>query len=92
MVSNPVSTIRLYLLRFLYLLNFALLGFDVWPAILTRSASWEPIEGVAYSFWGALSLLSALGLRYPLRMLPLLFTQLVYKAIWLLSIGVPRWA
>jgi len=87
-----VSMLRLYLLRLLYLLNFALLGLDVWPEILTRAESWEPLEGVAFAFWGALSVLSALGLRYPLRMLPLLLLQLVYKGIWLTTLAAPRWS
>jgi len=87
-----VSTLRLYLLRCVFLLNFALLGVDVWPAIFSRAASWEPLEGVAFAFWGALSLVSVLGLRYPLKMLPLLLLQFAYKAIWWLAIGVPRWS
>lgn len=91
-MSGSISTFRIYLLRFLYLLNFVLLGVDVWPAIFTRATSWEPLEGVAFSFWGALSVLSAAGLRYPLKMLPLLLLQLAYKCIWLMAIAVPRWS
>jgi hypothetical protein len=72
-----------------YLLNFALLGSDVWPSIVFHQKVWEPVPGVAYSFWGALSALSVLGIRYPLAMLPLLFMQLVYKAVWLLAVARP---
>ena len=49
------------------------------------------MKGVAFSFWAALSTLSALGLRYPLKMLPLLLMQLLYKLIWLLAIALPMW-
>lgn len=45
--------------------------------------------GVAFSFWAALAGLSALGIRYPLAMLPVIFTQLFYKAFWLLAVFVP---
>lgn len=91
-MSREVSTIRLYLMRVLYLLNFAMLGFDVWPAIIRHGSSWDPVKGVAFSFWGALSAVSVLGLRYPLGMLPLLLLQLAYKSIWLLAVALPQWS
>ena len=88
-MSESVSLVRLYVLRLMYLLNFVLLGQDVWPAIIFHAKVWDPVPGVAYSFWGALSALSALGIRYPLAMLPLLFIQLVYKAVWLAAVARP---
>jgi len=39
-MSEEVSTLRLYLLRLLYLLNFALLGLDVWPALINHPGEW----------------------------------------------------
>jgi hypothetical protein len=91
-MSNDVSTFRLYLMRLLYLLNFVLLGLDVWPAIVTHKGAWDPLHGVALSFWAALSALSVLGLRYPLKMLPLLLLQFFYKAVWLLAVALPMWS
>jgi hypothetical protein len=44
---------------------------------------------VGFSFWAALAVLSALGIRYPLAMLPLLFMQLFYKAFWLMAVCLP---
>jgi hypothetical protein len=41
------------------------------------------------SFWAALVTLSGLGLRYPLKMLPLLFMQLFYKSVWLIAVAFP---
>lgn len=49
----------------------------------------DPIPGVAFSFWAGLACLSALGIRYPLAMLPLLFMQLFYKTFWLLAVYLP---
>lgn len=92
MISKEVSTFRLYLMRFVYLLNFVLLGSDVWPAIFRHQGAWDPTKGVAFSFWAALSALSALGLRYPLKMAPLLLLQMFYKAVWILAIGLPMWS
>lgn len=91
-MSKEVSTFRLYLMRLVYLLNFVLLGSDVWPAIFRHQGAWDPVKGVAFSFWAALSLVSGLGLRYPLKMVPLLLLQLVYKTIWLLAVGLPMWS
>lgn len=91
-MSHDVSTVRLYLMRTLYALDFVLLGLDVWPMILQHASTWDPVKGAAYSFWAALSLLSGLGLRYPLRMLPLLLFQLVYKTVWLLAVALPQWS
>ena len=91
-MSEGVSILRLYLMRTLYLLNFVLLGLDVWPGIINHVGAWDPVKGVAFSFWAALSVLSGLGLRYPLKMLPLLLLQFVYKSIWLVAVGLSLWS
>lgn len=91
-MPNEISTFRLYLMRLLYLLNFALLGLDVWPEIINHKGAWDPLHGIAFSFWAALSALSGLGVRYPLKMLPLLLLQLFYKAVWLLAVALPMWS
>ena len=88
-MSEEVSTVRLYLMRFVYLGNFVVLGFDVWPRIVHQTETWDPLPGVAFSFWAALSALSVLGIRYPLGMLPLLLLQLFYKSVWLIAVAVP---
>lgn len=91
-MSQEVSTFRLYLMRALYLLNFVGLGLSVWPDLISREEMWDPVQGVAFSFWAALALLAGLGIRYPLQMLPLLLLQLSYKAIWLGAVALPLWS
>ena len=91
-MPKDVSTLRLYVMRFVYLLNFVLVGLGVWPALFRHQGAWDPVKGVAFSFWAALSLLSGLGLRYPLKMVPLLLLQLVYKAVWLAAVALPIWS
>ena len=91
-MSEETSTFRLYLMRLLYLLNFVMLGLQVWPAIINHVGTWDPVKGVAFSFWAALSALSCLGLRYPLKMLPLLLLQLLYKSIWVIAVALPLWS
>ena len=89
-MSQEVSTLRLYLMRALYLLNFAL-GAFVWPDIIKHRGLSDPLQAVAISFWAALFTLSGLGIRYPLKMLPLLFMQLFYKSLWLIAVALPLW-
>ena len=91
-MPQDTSMLRLYSMRLLYLLNFAMLGLQVWPALLNHPGAWDPVKGAAFSFWAALSTLSVLGLRYPLRMVPLLLLQLFYKSIWVLAVALPMWS
>lgn len=91
-MTNHVSTTRLYLMRVMYLLNFIMLGIDVWSKILQPGTAWDPVKGAAYSLWAALSLLSGLGIRYPLQMVPLLLFQFLYKVIWITAIALPQWS
>lgn len=49
-MSEETSMFRLYLMRLLYLLNFVLLGLDVWPGIVNHKGAWDPLHGVAFSF------------------------------------------
>jgi hypothetical protein len=86
---SEVSTFRLYLLRAMYL--FMVVGlaiFKVGPAIL-HPENLSPQDSVVLSVLGAFALLAVLGIRYPLKMLPLLFFEFVWKAIWVLAFGLP---
>jgi hypothetical protein len=92
--SPDVSLIHLYLLRAGYLLLAVGLGLTVWPALIQRVA-WIPTlcpwNGIGNSLLAALSLLALVGLRYPLKMLPLLLFELTWKSIWLSSVALPVW-
>jgi hypothetical protein len=48
-------------------------------------------RGVIPSLLGAVGALALLGLKYPLRMLPLLLFEFAWKTTWLLAYGVPQW-
>lgn len=89
---SEVSTFRLYLLRATYLFMVVGLGVYIWPGILNPPSDLEHYRGVVRSILGAVSLLALLGIRYPLKMLPLMFFELVWKSIWILAFGLPLWS
>jgi hypothetical protein len=87
-----VSKFRFYLLRVFYLLITVFLGIETWIEIFNHQGMWQSLPGVAYSFWGAFTILAILGLLHPLRMLPLLLIQFLYKLIWLIIVAYPLWS
>jgi hypothetical protein len=88
---NEVGTFRLYLLRAMYLLIAAGLAVTVWPHIVSPPDIVANPTSVVRAFLGALAVLSLLGLRYPLKMLPLLLFELLWKLIWVIASAVPMW-
>ena len=89
---TDVSTFRLYLMRATYLLISVGLAFTIWPQVIRHPTPWPLWHGVGCSLLGAVSILAAFGLRYPLQMLPVLFFELVWKSIWLIAIGLLLWS
>lgn len=89
---NEVSVFRLYLLRAMYLLIVVGLAFTIWPQIIHHPKAWPLWQGVGCCLLGATSLLAALGIRYPLAMLPVLFFELIWKSIWLVAVALPLWS
>jgi hypothetical protein len=89
-----VSTFRLNLLRAGYLLLVVGLGVEmgVWGAVIHRAPTMELMQGVVTCMLCALSVLAILGIRYPLKMLPLLFWEIAWKTIWLSSVALRQWS
>ena len=85
---SEVSTLRLYLLRAGYLYIAVGLAIFELPALLNPE-NLSRLDKVVLSVLLAMALLAVLGLRYPLKMLPLLFFEFLWKAIWLLAFGLP---
>ena len=88
---KEISTLRLNLLRAMYLLIVVGLSMTVWPAIIAPPSLVANANSVVRALLGALALLSLLGLRYPLHMLPLLIFELVWKIIWVAACALPMW-
>ncbi|HEX8622910.1 MAG TPA: hypothetical protein VF718_13165 [Allosphingosinicella sp.] len=88
---TEVSPARLWVMRAMYLFMAVGIANMVWPLILSHDSSVPRMTGVAWALIGTIGLLALLGLRYPLRMIPLLMVELTWKAIWLLAFALPRW-
>jgi hypothetical protein len=85
--------LRLNLLRLFYLVLVLGIGLDmhVWSKLIYQVYSMKLDSGIVICMLFALSVLSILGLRYPLKMLPVLFWEFTWKASWLLSVALPHW-
>lgn len=80
---------RIWLMRALYFLTFIGLAFETWEYLLFPPEPIDYMTGVAFSFWAAYATLMGIGIRYPLKMLPLILLQLAYKSIWALTVYPP---
>ncbi len=89
--KGEVSLVRLYVLRAVYLLLLVGLALTIWPLLFDQRPGWPLMNSVVASMLTALSLLAALGIRYPLQMLPLLLFELLWNTIWLLAVALPAW-
>ena len=90
--TPEVSLFRLYTLRAAYLVMAAGLGVFVWPAVLHHTSEFAVTAGVRVALLAGLGATAALGLRYPLQMLPILLFELTWKAIYLLAFALPLWS
>jgi hypothetical protein len=87
--AEPVSLVRLYVLRGTYLLLVVGLGAMIMPDVLSH-----PLisRGVIPSVLGGVWLLALIGLKYPLQMLPLLLFEFAWKTLWAVAYGLPQWS
>jgi hypothetical protein len=87
---TTLKTWRLNLLR----AGYALLGIGLvvveWPKLVDLDA--QPLkDGAVTCMLVAMSALGLLGLRYPLRMLPILLFESLWKLLWLGVVALPLW-
>ena len=88
-VAADPSLTRLHLMRAGYLLMGVGLVLVKWP--LLPGAHDRPLyEGVTICILTAMSLFAFLGLRYPVKLLPLLLLESVWKLLWLSVVALPE--
>lgn len=76
-------------------IGYAVMGVGIavrnWPLLVNRSEPWPLYEGVTKYMLVAMGLLALLGLRYPVKMLPILLFESAWKLLWLGAVAVPLW-
>ncbi len=80
---------RLNLMRIGYAFMGVGLALVKWPIVIGYDQSTPLFEGVVAVLLTAMSLLAFLGLRYPVRMLPILLFESLWKVIWLSVVALP---
>ena len=89
--AAALSVRRLNLMR----IGYAVMGVGIavrnWPLLVNRTEPWPLYEGVTKYMLVAMGLLALLGLRYPVKMLPILLFESAWKLLWLGAVAVPLW-
>lgn len=88
--GGGLSLRRLYVLRFGYLFMGGGLAVVKWPSFITHDGPWPLWEGVVQCMLLAMSILALLGLRHPIKMLPILLFESLWKLTWLAVIALPQ--
>jgi hypothetical protein len=81
---------RVNLMRAGYLLMGVGLAVTRWPVMLHDPATLPLIDGIVAAILTAMSLLAFLGLRYPIKLLPLLLFETTWKLLWLAAVALPH--
>jgi hypothetical protein len=82
---------RINIMRIGYLVMGLGLAATKWPTLINRDQPWPLYEGVETYMLVALGLLALLGLRHPVKMLPILVFESTWKILWLTLIARPLW-
>lgn len=88
-IPASLSVRRMNLMRVGYAVMAIGLAARKWP-VLPDAASLPVYEGVVAAMLTAMSLLAFLGLRYPVKLLPLLIFESAWKLIWLAVVAGPH--
>lgn len=89
-VAEGLSTRRLNVIRFGYAFMGVGLVIVKWPVLIRDAPSLPVMEGVVTCLLTAMSLLAFLGLRYPVRLLPILLFEVTWKVLWIGLVAVPH--
>lgn len=87
--GTELSLTRLHLMRAGYLLMGVGLAVVKWP-LLPDAHTMPLYEGVTLCLLTAMSFLALLGLRNPVKMLPVLLFEVTWKVLWLALVAAPE--
>jgi hypothetical protein len=83
------TPLRRNLLRACYLLLVVGLGLTAWPRLVLGSADRPLMDGVVDAMLCGMQLLAIIGLFSPVRMLPVILFDIVWKALWVGIVALP---
>jgi hypothetical protein len=86
-----VPNINIYLLRLLFILVVLFLATGAWSHIFNHEGEWKATDASAWCMWAAYSLMCLIGIIHPLKMLPIVLFEIIYKITWLLVVAWPLW-
>lgn len=89
-IDEALPTRRLNVVRFGYAFMGVGIAIVKWPVLVQDARSLPVMEGVVACLLTAMSLLAFLGLRYPVRMLPILLLEVTWKVIWITAVAIPN--
>lgn len=87
--QNELSLFRLYTLRLAHFIMAAGIAVFFWPNVIHHTSDFAALHGIQFALLGGLGLIAALGLRYPVQMLPVLLFEFTWKAIYLAAFALP---
>lgn len=91
--GTELSLFRLYALRVFYLVLALGLGVYYWPTLIGHDNNvFVAARGIQCAMLSGLGLTAALGLRYPVKMLPILLFEVIWKAIYMIAFAAPLWS
>jgi len=88
---EEVAIVRLYLLRAMYALIAFGLGLTVIPSVVATSGNPVDPHTVINSILIGFFAMALLGIKYPLKMLPILLLEFIWKSFWLLVFALPMY-
>ena len=85
--DEEVSLARLYLMRAVGLLGI----WGLLPTIQSLFVHAPMDRGVHNALISGLWLMAIFAVRYPLKMVPIMLFEMVWKCVWLFAFGLPQW-
>jgi hypothetical protein len=88
---DGVPRINIYLLRILFTLMFLFVAYDSWTHIYNHTGPWDNMNAAAWCMWASYTTIGIIGVFRPLKMLPIVLFEIVYKLVWLAIVAYPLW-
>jgi hypothetical protein len=86
--DQEVSLARLYVMRGICAFYVIANAFEVQRMLFDAPPT---DRGMIKAFLSGLWVMAFIGIRYPLKMVPLFLFEFVWKTIWLFFFGLPQW-